>query len=87
MIKKQRAVLSCRLDIRSATCARGGSRGRVAGRQAQAARQIPPMGGREGEARARGAICVLGAIHVDGGSCADYGVFPPIGGRGAGLSR
>ena len=44
-------------------------------------------GGREGNARARGAICVLGAIHVDGGSCAVYGVFPPVGGRGARLSR
>lgn len=47
----------------------------------------PRKGGREGEARARGAICVLGAILVHGRSCADYGVFPPMGGRGAGLSR
>lgn len=84
MIKKQRAVFSCRIDIRFATCIRGGSRGRVAGGRAQAARQIPPMGGREGEARARGARGVTGAILVDGGSCADYGVFPPMGGRGLG---
>ena len=87
MIKKQRAVLSCRLDIRFAACGRGGRRGRVAGGQAQAARQIPPMGGREGEARARGAGGVTGAIHVDGGLCAAAEVFPPVGGRGAGLSR
>ena len=47
----------------------------------------PRKGGREDEVRARGAISVLGATHVDGGSCADYGVFPPMGGRGAGLTR
>lgn len=47
----------------------------------------PREGGREGEARARGACCVPGAILVDGGWGAAVEVFPPVGGRGAGQSR
>ena len=45
------------------------------------------MGGREGEARARGVVCVPGTIHVDEGLGAAAGVFPTMGGRRAGLSR
>lgn len=47
----------------------------------------PRKGGREGKARARGAGSVPVAIHVDGGLGAAARVIPPVGGRGAGLSR
>ena len=56
----------------------------MAAGKAQAARQIPPMGGREGEARARGAGGVPGAIHVDGGLGAAAEVFPLWGAGGLG---
>lgn len=45
------------------------------------------MGGREGEARARGVVCVPGAILIDKWLAAAAGVFPTVGGCVAGLSR
>lgn len=84
MIKKQRAVLSCRLDIRFATCGRGGSRGRVAGGQAQATRQIPPQGGTGGRSPSEGGEVCAGCLPRRWGvGCCCRGV-PPCGGQGGG---